>query len=148
VPFLDHRLFEFVASLPTKSKLRGLREKDLLRRWASRHVPAEVLARPKQPYRAPDVPAFFDGGVADYVEDALGSDGVAQTGFFDATAVAGLVRRCREGRATGFRENQALVGILSAQLWHRQFVAQPRQLPRLHLEDADVALGDEVTVTS
>src|SRR6185312_12699650 len=33
-PFLDHRLFEFAAALPTGSRLRGLREKEVLRRWA------------------------------------------------------------------------------------------------------------------
>ena len=34
-PFLDHRLFEFAAPLPTGSKLRGLREKDILKQWAA-----------------------------------------------------------------------------------------------------------------
>ena len=39
VPFLDHRLFEFAASLPERSKLRGLREKDIVRRWAKNVLP-------------------------------------------------------------------------------------------------------------
>jgi asparagine synthase (glutamine-hydrolysing) len=45
-PFLDHRLFEFAARLPTRSKLRGLREKDILRRWARDVVPSAVVTRP------------------------------------------------------------------------------------------------------
>jgi hypothetical protein len=36
--------------------------------------------------------------------------------------VSALVRRCESGRATGFAESQALVGILSTQLWHNAFV--------------------------
>src|SRR5216117_3580438 len=63
VPYLDHRLFEFAAALPARSKLRGLREKHILRRWAAEVaggiVPPAVARRGKQPYRAPDVPAFF-----------------------------------------------------------------------------------------
>jgi hypothetical protein len=36
--------------------------------------------------------------------------------------VAGLVRRCRAGLATRVWESQALVGILSTELWHRLFL--------------------------
>ena len=36
-------------------------------------------------------------------------------------SVAGLVRRCRAGRATGYREGMALVGVLSTQVWHERF---------------------------
>ena len=44
VPYLDHRLVEFAAALPARSKLRGLREKNILRRWgeATGLLPAAV----------------------------------------------------------------------------------------------------------
>lgn len=141
-PFLDHRLFEFAAALPTRSKLRGLREKDILRRWAKGVVPPRVESRPKQPYRAPDVPAFFHASQPDYVDALLAEDAVRRAGLFEAKAVSGLVRRCRAGRATGFRENQALVAVLSAQLWHHHYL-QRRELPSpLAIEKADVVLGE------
>ena len=120
-PFLDHRLFEFAASLPTQSKLRGLREKDILRRWAQGVVPPKVQQRGKQPYRAPDAPAFFGSKAPEYVREMLSPDAIRRIGIFDATAVAGLVRRCSAGLVTGFAENQALVAILSTQLWHHEF---------------------------
>ncbi|HEY3219870.1 MAG TPA: asparagine synthase (glutamine-hydrolyzing) [Gemmatimonadales bacterium] len=121
-PFLDHRVFEFAARLPTQSKLRGLREKAMLRRWARDVVPPAVLQRPKQPYRAPDAPAFFTPAAPDYVAELLDPRSVARTGLFEPAAVEGLVRRCRAGAPMGFRENQALVAILSTQLWHRHFM--------------------------
>lgn len=124
-PFLDHRLFEFAASLPSRSKLRGLREKDVLRRWAADFLPDELARRPKQPYRAPDVPAFFGPHQPEYVEELLAPKAIEEAGIFDPAIVSGLVRRCRSGRASGFRENQALVAILSTQLWHQQFCANP-----------------------
>jgi asparagine synthase (glutamine-hydrolysing) len=120
-PFLDHRLFELAARLPERSKLRGLREKDILRRWSRGVIPNAVARRGKQPYRAPDVPSFLGPKSPDYVRDLLSPQRVQAAGYFDTRAVEGLLRRCESGRATGFRENQAFVGILSAQLWHRQF---------------------------
>ena len=127
VPYLDHRLVEFAAALPARSKLRGLREKNILRRWgeATGLLPAAVARRRKQPYRAPDVPAFFDGRPPEYVEALLDPVSLRRTGIFNPEAVAGLVRRCRAGRAEGFRENQALVAILSTELWHREFLGAP-----------------------
>src|SRR5690606_18072287 len=142
-PFLDHRLFEFTASLPDRSKLRGLKEKDILRRWAKDVVPKRLAERPKQPYRAPDVPAFFGENEPDYVTDLLSPDAILRTGVFDPRLVAGLLKRCRSGKVTGFRENQALVAILSTQLWHHGFVSDamdagvPAVQPDVHLTELD-----------
>jgi asparagine synthase (glutamine-hydrolysing) len=147
--FLDHRLFEFASALPTRSKLRGLREKDILRRWAAGVLPASVAQRPKQPYRAPDVPAFFgSAGRPAYVTELLEASSLAQGGIFEPAAVAGLVRRAEGGRATGVAESQALVAILSTQLWHKQFVQTPVVPPTWTLGRADVALQDEVSVAT
>jgi asparagine synthase (glutamine-hydrolysing) len=121
-PFLDPQLADFACALPPGSKLRGLREKEILKRWARRIVPPEVVDRSKQPYRAPDVPAFFSDQRPEYVRELLDPAAIRDAGVFEPAAVAGLVRRCEAGRATGFAENQALVGILSTQLWHDTFV--------------------------
>ena len=120
-PFLDHRLFEYAAALPVRSKLQGLEEKAILKRWAEPVVPPAVRARHKQPYRAPDAPAFFGPRAPEYVSELLSEEAIRRSGLFDPAAVAGLVRRARAGRVTGFGENQAFVGILSAQLWHNAF---------------------------
>jgi asparagine synthase (glutamine-hydrolysing) len=146
-PFLDHRLFEFAGALPTGSRLRGLKEKEILRRWARRILPAKASARPKQPYRAPDVPSFFGPKAPEYIADALSGTSIQATGVFSPTAVAGLVRRCRSGLATGFRENQALVAVLSTQLWHDQFVARPVYPRMLDIAGADVVLQDAIPVS-
>ena len=130
-PFLDPRVFEFAARLPTGSRLRGLREKAILRRWARAVVPPVVQQRAKQPYRAPDVPAFFTDRQPAYVSELLDAPSIARTGLFEPAAVQGLVRRCRAGNAVGFRESQALVGILSTELWHRQFINASRLEPSI-----------------
>ena len=144
-PYLDHRLFSFAASLPVRSRLRGLKEKVILHRWASAALPPDMPRRSKQPYRAPDAAAFFGpAGTPAYVDELLDADALARVGLFDPAAVAGLVRRCRSGRATGFLENQALVAVLSAQIWYRRFVDSAPQRSMLPHEHADVLMGDSI----
>jgi asparagine synthase (glutamine-hydrolysing) len=143
-PFLDHRLFEFAAALPTGSRLRGLREKEILRRWARTFLPPRISTRGKQPYRAPDAPSFFGPTAPDYVQDMLSSDTIQKVGIWSPRAVAGLVRRCRSGQAISFRENQALLGVLSTQIWHHQFIQATPSMQSLHVNEADVVLQDAV----
>jgi asparagine synthase (glutamine-hydrolysing) len=147
-PFLDHRLYEFAAALPTSSRLVGLREKEVLRRWASRILPPRLKSRRKQPYRAPDAPSFFAAGSPEWVADHLTPDALQRVGIFSPTAVAGLVRRCRAGLVTGFRENQAIVGVLSTQLWHHQFVENTHRISPLQTSKASVLLTDSVPALS
>ncbi len=121
-PFLDHRLIERAAAIPPEMKLRGLREKHILREAVRDCVPAVILERPKQPYRAPDSAAFFAPGAPDTVGALMEPDAVRRTGLFNPAAVARLTDKCRGGKSGGFRDNAAFVGILSTQLWHRAFI--------------------------
>jgi|tagenome__1003787_1003787.scaffolds.fasta_scaffold20976315_3 asparagine synthase (glutamine-hydrolysing) len=120
-PFLDHRVFQLAAGLPAHRKLDGMRDKAALRDLAARVLPPEIAHRTKQPYRAPGVAPFFADGAPEWVGEQLSPAALRAVGVFDPDRVAGLVRRCRAGRATGQRESMSLVGILSTQVWHRQF---------------------------
>ncbi|MGH7522453.1 MAG: asparagine synthase-related protein, partial [Gemmatimonadales bacterium] len=145
-PFLDHRLYEFAARLPVRSKLRGLEEKHMLRRWATRVVPPSVIARHKQPYRAPDAASFFGAAAPAWVDHLLGPAAVKDAGYFTASAVSGLVKRCRAGQAVGVRENQTLVAILSTQMWHQTFIEARQPVAPLALDSADVVLEGAAAV--
>jgi asparagine synthase (glutamine-hydrolysing) len=132
-PFLDHRVFEHSVRLPPERKLGpGLDEKAELRMLARRLLPRDVAARPKQPYRAPEVAPFFDEHPPDWVEERLEPRALDAVGVFDPVRVAGLLRRCRTGKASGFREGMALVGILSTQIWHERFCGAAPDRPVEH----------------
>jgi asparagine synthase (glutamine-hydrolysing) len=120
-PFLDHRVFAYASQLPAERKLDGFHDKVALREVAADLLPSRISARPKQPYRAPEVEPFFAPGAPEWVEELLAPAALDSTGLWDRGRVASLVRRCREGRATGMREGMALVGILSTQLWQQAF---------------------------
>ena len=120
-PFLDHRVVEFCNRIPPYLKIRGLREKHILRKSAQDLLPAQVWQRGKQPYRAPIHPSFF-GQHHDYVETLLSPSAIQSGGCFDPTAVGKLVHKCRAGGRVSESEDMALVGILSTQLLHHLFV--------------------------
>lgn len=121
-PFLDHRVVELGARIPPQLKLNGLREKHIVRKTAERMLPDAIANRTKQPYRAPDAAAFTGPDAPDYVARRLAAADLAAAGYFDAHAVERLLAKCRNGKFIGFRDNTAFVGILSTQLWHREFV--------------------------
>lgn len=124
-PFLDHRVIEFASRLPDRLKLKVLEEKYLLKRAAGHLVPAAIVKRPKQPYRAPDASSFIDAqrqrARADYVDEMLAEPALKRTGLFNPIAVRKLYDKALRGQLIGAKDNMAFVGILSTQLLMHEF---------------------------
>jgi asparagine synthase (glutamine-hydrolysing) len=120
-PFLDYRLVEFVNALPPSVKLRGLNEKSLLKRAVADLLPARILERPKQPFRAPIQAAFVGDEAPEYVADILEPSRVAADGIFKPGSVAWLLDRAHDHARLSETENMALVGIISSGLFKRAF---------------------------
>jgi asparagine synthase (glutamine-hydrolysing) len=144
-PFLDYRVVELAARIPPRMKMKGLREKHLLKRAAQGLVPESVLRRAKQPYRAPDVASFFPTGdrqkPPEYVQELLSAERIRRDGVFRPEAVEPLVRKAMRGDVIGQRDNMALVGLLSTQLLVEQFIHNhPAESPRAAAPHAALAL--------
>jgi asparagine synthase (glutamine-hydrolysing) len=128
-PFLDHRVIEFAATIPPQLKLRRLREKHVLREGAAGLLPQTIINRDKQPYRAPDQAIFLPGGKPlDYVEERLSPTAVKESGLFAVNPVQALLAKCSRQERLGAKDGMALVGVLSTQLLHRQFVQRDVEL--------------------
>jgi asparagine synthase (glutamine-hydrolysing) len=122
-PFLDHRVIELANRMPAGLKLRGLTEKFVLKKAARGWIPDLVRDRTKQPYRAPDTRSFWARGDApEYVSTLLSPRRLSEAGYFEPTVVAQLLEKCRVGRAIGFGDNVAFVGILTTMLADALFV--------------------------
>jgi asparagine synthase (glutamine-hydrolysing) len=69
-PFLDHRIIEFAAALPAKLKIRGSRQKVVLRELMKDKLPPAVLSRKKIGF---DIPAheWLRGPLRGLLEDSL-----------------------------------------------------------------------------
>ncbi len=126
-PFLDVHVAEFAARLPERMRLRDLSEKYLLKKAMAPLLPAEILNRPKRPYRAPILRAFFGPGAPDYVAELLAPDAIAAAGYFAPRAVEQLRQKAERYAQTGFGEGDemGLVGVMSTMLLHQQLVAEP-----------------------
>ena len=122
-PFLDHRVMEFCARLPLHYKIRGLNEKYILKECMKDLLPPAIVKRSKQPYLAPDSKSFFfNGRTPAYVEELLSDESIRKYGYFNPQAVRLLINKCKRGAVIGFKDNMAMVGILSLQLTHRLFI--------------------------
>jgi asparagine synthase (glutamine-hydrolysing) len=97
-PFLDHRLVEFAARIPAKYRLHGGTGKYLLKHALEPHLPGEILYRAKMGFVTP-VSDWFRGALADEAAAAARGSALAETGWFDAAAIARLAEDHRRGRA-------------------------------------------------
>jgi asparagine synthase (glutamine-hydrolysing) len=130
-PFLDREVVELAGRLPDAYKLRVLDEKHVLKRLGAELLPRSILARPKQPYRAPDALSFVGGGAEapEWIERVVGEDVARGAGVFEPAAVARLWQKCRaraDATQLSNTDNMALVAVLSTHLvWERLIAAAP-----------------------
>ena len=142
-PFLDHRVVEAAFGYPDDFKLHGFEQKHLLREAFRGKVPEEILDRPKRPYMAPDLKAFFrQGRLTPMASEHLSEAAIARTGLFDPSAVGRFLRKFenRFPEEIGYRDNMIIVFLLSAQIAHH-WARHPRS-PRLDPARRTVALSD------
>ncbi|MEE8584148.1 MAG: asparagine synthase C-terminal domain-containing protein, partial [Acidobacteriota bacterium] len=86
VPFLDHRVVEFLATVPVSMKIRGGRGKWLLRQLLDRHVPRDLVDRPKSGFSVP-VSDWLRGPLRDWAEALLDERRLLQEGYFHPPSV-------------------------------------------------------------
>jgi asparagine synthase (glutamine-hydrolysing) len=118
-PFLDHRLIEFASKIPSHWRILGVKEKWLLKKAAAKVLPREIIHRPKQPYRAPDLPSLLcaRNHLGENLMDRLTPKSLRDTGVFDERSVDTLLRRLRSGGGVGaVRDQMALAAITSTQI--------------------------------
>jgi asparagine synthase (glutamine-hydrolysing) len=123
-PFLDAEVVGLAHTLPDAAKLHVLDEKHVLKRVAGTLVPHEIIARKKQPYRAPDAASFTTPAAAPAIDELLSEAAVAAAGVLDPRSVGALWRKCRASadRVLSNTDNMALVFAISTQLLCRELL--------------------------
>jgi len=134
-PFLDHRLVEFAASLPPQLKIRGSRQKVLLKELMQGTLPPAVLRRKKMGF---DFPAhqWLRGPLRPLLLDTLSSAAPEQAGLFQPGAIQACVRRHLERRANlGYH----LWGLMMLFLWMRRWRIQSTPVPETARHTASIS---------
>lgn len=89
VPLLDHRVVEFAWRLPLDLKIREGEGKWLLRQVLYRHVPRELIERPKKGFSVP-LGRWLRGPLKDWAATLLDENRLQQEGFFESSKVRRL----------------------------------------------------------
>src|SRR5271157_1104533 len=85
-PFLDHGVVEFAWSIPSSWKLREGRGKWLVRQLLYRHVPRELIERPKMGFSIP-LETWLRGPLLEWAEAMLGEDRLRSEGFLNPVPI-------------------------------------------------------------
>jgi asparagine synthase (glutamine-hydrolysing) len=116
VPFLDHKLVEFAAALPTRMKLKGLTTKRILRDAMRDRLPKEILTRGKMGFPVP-VGAWFRGPYRHLVDEYVLGARALDRGIF----AADFVREIAARHAAGENHAERLWMLVNFEIWQRRF---------------------------
>jgi asparagine synthase (glutamine-hydrolysing) len=119
VPILDHEFVEWATGLPLDWKIRGGKQKYILRKLAERvGVPREVLYRPKQGFALPLV-HWLKHELKELVLSVLLDPRTLQRGYFEARGVRQILDEHFRGRRS---HSGQIWRLLMFELWHRNYL--------------------------
>lgn len=120
VPLLDHRIVEFMASIPPNIKFAGGRMKHLFKESVRSAVPQTIFERQDKMGFPTPLTQWTKGVAREFVMDTLLSGRARQRGLYNPEAV--------EKALTDEREFGRVVwGLLCLELWHRIFIDKDMQ---------------------
>lgn len=111
VPFLDHRLVEYVLSLPQNVKIGNGTAKYILKKAVRRILPEDIVSRPKQGFAVP-LAAWFQQSLGKFAAGKL-KDFLRRTPYFDARGVESLLGSSAAARSWF---------LLNFVLWHERWI--------------------------
>ncbi len=116
MPFLDHRLAEYVSSLPDDQRVRGLATKWILRQAGRRLLPAPLAGR-KAGFRMP-IRGWLRNELRDTLLDHLQSGSSGTRRYYDAKVLDRLLDEHIKGKDN---HETALWTLLNLEIWHRRY---------------------------
>lgn len=118
VPFLDHKMVEFAATLPNSSKAGGKGGKTLLRTAMRGVLPDAIIDRPKKGFPIP-IGSWLRTSLQQFTRDHLLAPDSACSRYFDRDETARLVREQEQGKVD---RSQEIWTLLVFEFWHRHFI--------------------------
>jgi asparagine synthase (glutamine-hydrolysing) len=124
VPFLDHHLVEYCATMPASLKVRRLTTKYVLKHAARGLIPDRVIDKPKIGFFAASVDRWFAAQTRGVIADYLLAPAPRYAEFLDRRVVAELVERHADGRDR--THSHLLLSILMLEVWLASYLPRAR----------------------
>ena len=116
-PLTDHRIAEFMFSLPPSFRIKGFRQKYLLKKVAEKYFPPEIINRPKAPFSTP-LRSWLKKDLKEMVSDLLSENSVKARGIFNPREVMRVIRENQSGKRD---HSQLIFRMIVTELWFRGF---------------------------
>lgn len=116
-PFLDATTMAMAWSLPLQARIREGKGKKVLRDILDRHVPRQIIQRPKQGFAIP-LDRWLRGELRSWADDLLSAEAVRRCGLLAVDPVRELWRLHLSGRAN---HGQTLWSLIMLQAWQREW---------------------------
>jgi asparagine synthase (glutamine-hydrolysing) len=123
VPFLDHKLVEFAASIPVGLKLRSRTGKHLLKRSLQGLLPESIIHRPKQGFPVP-FDAWLRERFIGQIRSVLLADDAHTAQWIQRDVTRSLLDAHAAGRENATRQ---IWNLFSLELWARVFLGGQRE---------------------
>lgn len=114
VPFLDHKVVEYAATIPPGLKVRGATTKHVLKEAARGIVPDSVIDRKKIGFFRQSVDGWFRSQVDRSISGFLLDPGARYTEIIDRSRIEEMLRRHRDG---GDSPARVLIAVLMLEVW-------------------------------
>lgn len=96
VPLLDHKLVEWIASLPPEMKLKGSEGKYIFKKSLENYLPNDILYRPKMGFSIP-LNSWFKNELKNKVRETLLGETMMQSGLFNQDFLRKMVQQNESG---------------------------------------------------
>ena len=117
-PFLDHKVMEFAASLPSNLKLRGIETKYLLKHVLSEFLPKEIVKRKKLGFGVP-LDIWFRNELKEMAYDVLLSKRCVERGYFKRETIQSMLD---EHISEQYDHCYRIWSLLFLEVWHNMFI--------------------------
>ena len=126
-PYLDHELVELAWRFPLSMKIKGQNGKWIARELLARHVPRELLDRPKSGFETP-LFQWLRGPLRDWAEELLSEKRLESDGYFDAPEIR---RVWDDHQSERSRMHYELWSVLMFQQWQKNYKVYSRNIGSL-----------------
>ena len=117
-PFMDHRLAEFAARLPSEMKVRGRSLRYIQRRLAARYLPPEILGRSKQGFSSA-LPYILKDEYSDLYQRYLRNSALVEAGVLARAPIEKLLQEQVSGRVD---HGNRLWLLINSEVWYRMLI--------------------------